>query len=367
MAFVPFDFKRTIPDHSWRGILIGVVILTAVATVAWELNARAASYRPTLNDTSDLWAQERERVKPDSIVIIGDSRALFDMDLDVLQHGLSSRPVQLSLVGSCAYPVLADLAADESFRGTVICGMVPRMFFAPGGPLVEASEKALKRYRSWTPAQRVSHQLGMLLEERIAFLKERDLTLGKLLEAQPIPNRAALQPPRIPPPYFQTTDRDRRTRMVEECSRPGPLQTRVKEGWLPLFTPPPPPSYVPKEKFFEGIGKAIEARFGDTAAAVAKIRARGGKVVFVRFPMTGKLKELEDEATPRVGPWTRLLKDTGAPGIYFEDYPELANFDCPEWSHLSAADSVEFTKRLVPHLRAALGESAASGSNQFGR
>ena len=29
-----------------------------------------------------------------------------------------------------------------------------------------------------------------------------------------------------------------------------------------------------------------------------------------------------------------LLKETGAPGIYFEDFPELADFKCPEWSHL---------------------------------
>jgi hypothetical protein len=50
-----------------------------------------------------------------------------------------------------------------------------------------------------------------------------------------------------------------------------------------------------------------------------------------------------------------LLQATGAPGIYFEDFPELAGFNCPEWSHLSAGDSVEFSKRLVPHLRAALG------------
>lgn len=354
MAFVPFDFKRTIPNHSWRGILIGVALLTAGATIAWELYARSASYRPTLNDTTDLWAQQREKVKSESIVVIGDSRPLFDMDLDVLEQGLGSRPVQLALVGSCAYPVLAELAADKKFRGTVICGIVPRMFFAPGGPLVEASEKALKRYRDRTPAQRFSHQLGMVLEERIAFLKERDLTLAKLLERLPIPNRAALPPQRVPPPYFQTTERDRRTRMVEECALPGPLQTRVKEGWTLLFTPPPPPAYVPKEQFLERVGKAINARFDDTAAAVEKIRARGGKVVFVRFPMSGKLKELEDQATPRAGPWTRLLKDTGAPGIYFEDYPELAGFDCPEWSHLSGPDSVEFTKRLVPYLRQAL-------------
>ncbi len=54
-----------------------------------------------------------------------------------------------------------------------------------------------------------------------------------------------------------------------------------------------------------------------------------------------------------------LLQQTAAAGIYFEDFPELASFTCPEWSHLSA---VEFTRRLVPHLRNALQISpAASG------
>ena len=102
--------------------------------------------------------------------------------------------------------------------------------------------------------------------------------------------------------------------------------------------------------------------FKDNAARHARHQAaphrprqsRGGKVVFVRFPMAGELKKLEDAATPRAGPWTRILKESGAAGIYFEDYPELAGFDCPEWSHLSGPDSVEFTKRLVPHLQAAL-------------
>jgi hypothetical protein len=41
---------------------------------------------------------------------------------------------------------------------------------------------------------------------------------------------------------------------------------------------------------------------------------------------------------------------------FTEDFPELADFTCPEWSHLSAGDSVEFTKRLVPHLGALRGE-----------
>jgi len=49
-----------------------------------------------------------------------------------------------------------------------------------------------------------------------------------------------------------------------------------------------------------------------------------------------------------------VIKDTAAPGIYYEDFQELKGFDCPEWSHLSAGDSVEFSKRLIPHLRKAL-------------
>ena len=72
-------------------------------------------------------------------------------------------------------------------------------------------------------------------------------------------------------------------------------------------------------------------------------------------PISDKLKALEDEQTPRARTWDPLVQQSGVPGIHFEDYPELASFQCPEWSHLSAGDSVEFTKRLVPHLRTALG------------
>lgn len=349
-----FDFERPVPVLPWRGIVLSVVLLVLTASIAWEVRVRAWGYGPTLNDTNDLWAQRRRAVQPDSIVILGDSRPLFDMDLDVLEQGLGKRPVQLAMAGTCAYPVLADLAADERFHGTVICSVVPLMFFAPGGPLVENSEMALKRYHKDTLAQRSGQVLGQLLEEHIAFFKTDELDLGALLAKLPIPNRKDAQLGPLLPPYFASQDRERRARMIDACAQPGALQTRVRDGWLPLFTPPPPPSYVPKEAFLAGMGKAIEARFGDAAAAVKKIRERGGKVVFVRFPVTGELKKHEDRMTPRVGPWNRLLKESGAPGIYFEDYPELASFNCPEWSHLSAPDSVEFTKRLVPHLQKAL-------------
>ena len=351
----PRDYERPIPPVPWRGMTVVAVLIVIAATAAWELYVRSLGYGPTLNDTEDLWTQVRRRVGPESLVIVGESRPLFDLDLDELEKGLGKRPIQLALPGSCAYPVLADVINDDKFHGTIICSIVPGMFFAPGGPLLETSEKALKRYRNQTVAQRVSHHLGMFLEERVAFLKQEDLTLDMLLNKVPLRNRPnALVPPTFPP-YFQTVDRERRARMIEKCAQPGELQTRIQQIWLPLFTPPPPPSFVPKEVFMEQMGKAVEARFRDTVAAVNKLRARGGKIVFVRFPNNGELKVLENRLSPRDKTWDPLIKSTGAPGIYYEDYPELSTFVCPEWSHLSAGDSVEFSKRLVPHLRTALG------------
>ena len=351
----PLEYERPIPEVPSRGIATVVVLMVIAATCAWEFYCRSIGYGPTLNDGEDLWTSARRRVKPDSIVVIGDSRGWFDLDLDELQKGLGKRPVQLAMGGGCAYPVLADQANDENFHGTIICSVVPRLFVAPPGtPPMERAEKAVRRSHTQTPAQRVSQYLAMPLEEHVAFLKQQELTLDDLVKRLPIPNRPyALVSPRIPP-YFGTLDRERRARMIEGCAQPGKLQTTIQQIWLPLFTPPPPPTYIPKEEFAKRMGQAIEQRFHDVAAAVQKLRSRAGKIVFVRLPHSGGLKALEDRETPRAAVWDRVIKDTAAPGIYYEDFPELAGFNCPEWSHLSAGDSVEFSKRLIPHLRAAL-------------
>jgi hypothetical protein len=352
----PLEYERPIPQVPWRGITVVVVLIVIAATAGWEFYCRSIGYGPTLNDNEDLWTMARQRVKPESVVIIGDSRAWYDLDLDELEKEFGKRPVQLAMGGGCAYPVLADLANDENFHGTIICSMLPRLFVAPPGtPPMERAEKAVRRSHTQTPAQRVSQYLAMPLEEHVAFLKQEELTLDDLLKRLPIPNRPYAQVrPRLPP-YFGTLDRERRARMIEECARPGSeLARMIQQIWIPLFTPPPPPTYIPKEEFAKTIGQAINQRFKDVAAAVQKLQARGGKIVFVRFPYSGELKKLEDRETPRAGIWNRLIKDSGAPGIYYEDHPELNGFNCPEWSHLSAGDSVEFSKRLIPHLRKAL-------------
>jgi hypothetical protein len=141
--------------------------------------------------------------------------------------------------------------------------------------------------------------------------------------------------------------------MFERIAVSGELQKKIQRLWLPLFIPPPPPNAMAREDFMAKMNEGIEGRLRDIASAVAKLHARGGKIVFVRLPVFGELKSTEDENMPRTQIWEPLLKRTGVPGIYFEDFPELRGFHSPEGSHLSAGDSVEFSKRLVPRLRTA--------------
>src|SRR5260370_31526807 len=98
----------------------------------------------------------------------------------------------------------------------------------------------------------------MRLEEDVAFLKQEELTLDDLLKRLRIPNRPGALVPPPGPPYFGTLDRERRARMIEECARPGSeLQRRIQQIWLPLFTPPPPPTYIPREEILQTMRQPI--------------------------------------------------------------------------------------------------------------
>jgi hypothetical protein len=303
----------------------------------------------------ELWAERRGSVKPDSIVIIGDSRAWFDLDLGELENGLGKRPVQLALSGSTVFPVLNNLCADESFHGTIICSVLPVLYFVPAGPPLKRSQDAVDHYLKQPLSERFDLPLAMFLEQRLAFMNMQELTLEEMLKELPIPDRAAVAHGPKLPPYFSSMDTERQARMIDRCVQPGPLQDLVRRTWPPLFTPPPPPPGVTPAQAMEQFKIAFGQRLKDTLTAVEKLRQRGGKIVFVRLPNSGPLRELENKVTPRQQTWEVLLGQTKVPGIHFEDHPELSAFECPEYSHLKPDDVPVFTQRLIPYLKVSLG------------
>ena len=126
--------------------------------------------------------------------------------------------------------------------------------------------------------------------------------------------------------------------------RPGGLDDSKK---LKPARPKPPPSMDTPQK----LQKVIDTQIDRAVAAVAKLRARGVQVLFVRPPSIGPYYAFEQHVFPRATTWDVLLRRTGAPGIHFEDYPQLQGYDQPEWSHLSAAEANRFTAALVPIIQ----------------
>ncbi|MEO7423998.1 MAG: hypothetical protein ABI036_02360 [Fibrobacteria bacterium] len=346
---------RDIPEQPWYLLLAVVLCAVAMGTAGWEVYARSLGYGPSLDDTPNLWAPQRARAvgaRRDQVVFVGDSRTLFDMDLAVFRNEIGGpEPIQLATVGSNPLIILEDLAKDTSFAGTAMVGLVPGLAAAAAGPPVANPTRFVTHYHHWTMANRMELPLVIWLNERLAFLNE-DLTLARLIETKlPLPERPSVFSPRLPP-YMYTLDRNRQARMTEAVATNGALQHQIQQGWLPLFRGPPRPAVFTPEQWGKMLSDGWESNLRRFKQSVASIQARGGRVIFSRPPSSGELYALERKNTPNAAFWDRVLAETGAPGINFEDHAELQGFDCPEWSHLNARDATEYTKRFARILKA---------------
>ncbi len=87
-----------------------------------------------------------------------------------------------------------------------------------------------------------------------------------------------------------------------------------------------------------------------TRAAVAKIRARGGDVIFVRPPSAPRLRALEERGLPRAKGWDSLLAFARVKGVHADQLPAAQGLVIPELSHLSRACASVFTDAYVRAL-----------------
>jgi hypothetical protein len=341
---------REVPAHNWLVMAVCAAVGCALMVGLWERHVRTLGYEPDYDDTTSLWVKARQRAasaRPGQLVLVGASRTLFDLDLAVLEQEGRSRPIQLATVGSNPLVILEDLASDPGYAGTTLVGVVPALWAAGGGPPMESPRRYVRKYHEWSPANEWELALSLKVQERFAFIQQEDLTLSQLLTHVPLPPRAAVFTPALPP-HFSQLDLERRTRMTERAEHDPALMQNL---WPPLFSGPPKPAVFSDEAWQEIQRNGWLANLARAKAAVAAIRARGGEVFFVRHPSSGPLRTLEDQITPRAQFWDRLLQETNAQGVYDQDHPELSTFQCPEWSHLSASDSLEYTQNLSTILK----------------
>jgi hypothetical protein len=333
--------ERDIPDRRWGAIMLAALAMFLLLMGAWEWHWRSFGVEPGIANTDALWATQRRRIDSGegdgATVLIGSSRMLFDLQLPVWQKLSGTRPIQLAMEGTSPMFALEDLADDPGFRNArLLVGVAPDLFFS--GFMVRGNLLAYTRKQS--PSQRVGQWLSMhFVEPHFAF-DDPDYALPTVLARQAWwPARPGMHAARPVRKLMVVVADDRASHIWDKLEKDPAYAALAQSIWAQHFTLlRGMPARVLQETSEEQIRRA--------SVAVAKLHKRNVEVIFVRTPSAGGYLQLEDELFPRTRTWDVLLAKSGAPGVHFQDHPELQGFWLPEWSHLAAGDAVRFTDAL---------------------
>lgn len=326
----------------------------AVLVTGWEIFWRHQDFIPgDYEDTPAVWQLQRERATGSATVLIGSSRMWEDVDLGQWYQTVGDRPVQLAIAGRNPQPVLDNLAADPLFHGLVVCEVTPYLFYAEPEAFTTAF---MHKGAAQTLSQRAANRIGMLLESRLAFI-DSETRLSTLWRRLPLPLRAGTFPVREVPKGHEM-QADRNTRMWRRIETDPDYRALLQRLWLFYAGP------VNRQTVHPGIREQVAQAGVRLANDVARIRARGGDVVFVRFPSSGPVHTSEERSFPRSLSWEPLLRATQVTGVHFADYPQLQGYNLPEWSHMAAEDAPRFTRALATLvIQAAHTNHALTGAN----
>jgi hypothetical protein len=331
--------ERDIPQQPWRTMALAVTILVVLLTGLWEWKMRTLELVPgDLGENFDRWAELRRQVdKRDvPVAIAGDSRILFDSDLDRATQLIGVRPLQLAIAGGSGLPILEDLAGDPHFKGLVIVGMAETVYFdlqlAGMRP-----QKALALSRWESPSKRGSYLVQRAVSHGLAMLDD-NYQLSTLVFRLDHDWRPGVSDPRQAIWKAQEDGADGQTWLWRRLEHDRRLSEHMYNLWLHFFPSQPLDS------------QTIDSIMGRTKIAVDKIRARGGDVVFVRPPSAPELRAIEDKHVPRARAWDAILAYTHSNGVHIDDLPAVQNLTLPEGSHLSRACATVFTDAYLRNL-----------------
>ncbi len=320
------------------------IILSIIIIGAWELYWRSKKHNITLNDDKALWAMQRAKLENPSnnqVVIIGSSRAYFDIQLKEWQQLTGKQPIQLSSTGSSPLPTFHDIVNNTNFKGTVIVGVTPGLFFSTTFPQASPWKRAQSKvdyFKKRTYAQRLNFMFSLPLQQNLVFMSADeeewadDIDLKSLLRLIKIGNRIGKDPQ--PPFYnFGKVDIDRNMSMIPRVSKDSAYANSIKKVWQFFGKTAPPPDKEATMAFF--------------LKDAQKFRQRGGNLVLLRCPSSGYYKDVETKFFSRKEYWDKLVNQTKAKSYHYEDYEQLKYFKCPEWSHLTKPDAIAFTTALA--------------------
>jgi len=338
-------------SHFLKAAILALIVVVVFAA-CWEMYWRHRGFTTTYNDDKILWSHARKEVyksAKEATVFIGPSRIKFDLDIPTWERLTGEKAIQLAIVGTSGRLILNDLADDKKFKGKLVVDATEFSWFSGGALRDRSATQTLAYFHKESPSQETSSAIDYALESKLVFLEEGKFGLNALLYGLHVPDRQGVISPPAFPKELSVSSFDRQSSFTPMFLSSERLQKIQVNNWAQRN------SWIKKsetDKSLRGLkGDSLIGVFQQIKKSIDKIKSRGGEVIFVRPPSSGGYKAGEAVVYPRSEYWDKLLAYTNTPGIYYADYPETANFICPEWSHLAPKDAVTYTENLVRILK----------------
>jgi hypothetical protein len=331
---IPAESQVKAPDRN-RLLLIPKLIFTGAAVfAAAESSWRLTGFRPTHRDLLDFDRLYRAALdSPNAVALIGSSRVLYDLDPRILRRELPKCEFyQLGIDGTSALPMLENLALDDRFHGHVLCEFNARHFVAEypfrddefhGLRYVQFIQRRpyLRFLNAWFSETLRQHSALMAAQDQgVDFLDSLKARLASLGRNRREASRA----------LAETAPRDDR---FQGLNSRGKDNSRAIAQWAQI------------DRSRGKIDANVLLRL--VALWVETIRRRGGDVVLIRMPVSGSLKQIEDETYPEADQFIRSLGGSGINIIESAKEPALNGFECADESHLDADDAGRFSTALA--------------------
>lgn len=319
------------------------LILAFVCLVSYELYMKNVEGWAKGHDleSRDLWADWRGEIDDltaKDVVILGSSRGHFDINIHVWDSITGRKPIMLAYPGSSPYHTIEDVIEKSEFKGLLVISTAPGLFYTMKGSWGANRGKTLvNHYYDRTYAQIFSNEVYKLIDPHFHYLQGSDRNLSVLMDRIPLPKRDSVHSSPIWPPMVQM-DKYRNIRMIPQMETDTVLQKKQTDIW---YNP------NPKNRFAD----SIDVVLGHYVDLVKKFKAKGGKVAFIRPPVTDYYLDTETELYPREKYWNRMIKESKSPGYHYMDYDESRSMIPPEWSHLNRRDADIYTKLIVKLLQ----------------
>lgn len=316
---------------SWLlGLIIALVLLGGL-----EYFWRISGHHPAIVDDQRSWAMERSKAgtSDKEIALLGSSRMQSDISMATMRRILPGYSIiNLPIDGTCANATLHDLADDDKFSGTVIMETTSECLMF--GDNRKVSQKSFVDYyhRVYNLNAKINRLMATLLQKNLTII---DPYLNLIKVAGDVIRKKQWREPN----YVITYEDRSRTNDYTKVDIGKHVTERLKH----------------QEILYRRLAPSISTQhlvrqLKSIDADVRKITNRGGKVFFVRFPVSDEHWTIDEQYFPRDKYWNAIAPLTEAQLLHFKDVDIINKLKCPDTSHLDYRDTEIFTIQLLKVL-----------------